>query len=474
MIIEITNTMARVTHASLDEREWLREYLSFPDPKARFRQSGNGRVQMYNIVLDEFPGGLLALVKHAAPKHGYTVEVFDKTTFVPPDPEADLAWLRPDQLEAVTKALNRRRGILHLPTSWGKGEAAVALARAVPQEWLFLVHRSTLADDIASRFMARNAAHGVDLGEVGRIYTGCWSEGSRLTCATFQSLAAALKKGDSRARTLLQRCQGLIVDEAHVLPADSYYSVAMMATKAAYRIGLSGTPLARGDRRSVLAIASLGPVIYRMGSQEVIARGDAAKPHIRMVEVDHSTSTTGSAAALAHGATYQGVYGNLVVRGKKRNATLIQIAKLAEKPGLLFVKEVRHGKLLEKALLNAGIRAGFVWGNHSPDYRKTMIDRLVRGDLDILVCSIIFQEGIDIPCLRSTINGVGGASVIAALQRLGRGMRVERDQTGAVIKFTFEMWDILDRGQEWLENHSKIRRRAYMKEGHTVEVLPPF
>ena len=129
MIIEVGTTHARVINGTVDEREWLREYLSFPDSKARFKQSGDGRHHMYNIVLDEFPAGLLALVRAAAPKQGFTVEVLDKVTVVPPDPEADLAWLREDQRKAIDTA---ELGVAEL--ALGALHAIKDAGRRVPQD----------------------------------------------------------------------------------------------------------------------------------------------------------------------------------------------------------------------------------------------------------------------------------------------------------------------------------------------------
>ncbi len=60
----------------------------------------------------------------------------------------------------------------------------------------------------------------------------------------------------------------------------------------------------------------------------------------------------------------------------------------------------------------------------------------------------------------------GGRSVIAALQRIGRGMRVTSD------KNTFQVWDVADHGCKLLERHTKARVRAYTSQGYeTVEAM---
>jgi superfamily II DNA or RNA helicase len=263
--------------------------------------------------------------------------------------------------------------------------------------------------------------------------------------------------------------QGLIADEAHTVSADTFLAVTMHTTGAYWRVGTSATPLARGDRRSILTVGALGPVIYRVRPEVLIKRGVLARPRIRMVPVGATSSKP----------TYQGVYGEAVVRSSVRNAALTSIAKVAEKPAFLFVKELKHGKALTERLLHAGVRAEFVWGAKATTQRTAMIERLVRADLDVLVCSSVFQEGIDVPGLRAVINGAAGLSVIAALQRIGRGMRVESDR-GEAGKYC-EVWDIADRGNKILEKHARGRCKAYEREGYQVETLdicwaqqPPF
>jgi hypothetical protein len=178
------------------------------------------------------------------------------------------------------------------------------------------------------------------------------------------------------------------------------------------------------------------------------------------------------------------VYGESIVRSPKRNGLVAQQVQRAEKPCLVFVKEVAHGKLIEKALGRAGVQCRFVWGSHSTEHRARAVRDLVAGRIDVLICSVIFQEGENIPSLRSVVVASAGKSVIATLQRIGRGMRPTAD------KSTFEVYDFADRGCgcvkvakamgagtigthtgcRWLEKHTRGRLRAYTGEGHSTTV----
>lgn len=486
MWLELGNTTARVLKCSSAEREWLTEFLTFTDEKQRFAGGDMDR-GMLDILDDTFPSGLFPIVQKEAAKQGYDLQVKDARCKPQLDEaavnqalysEADetLAWLRDYQRTAVQRIAEKTRGIVWCPTGSGKTEIAIGAVKALPVNWLFIVHRATLVQQTADRFRLRT---GEEAGVIGK---GTWSQNAataRLTCATFQSLNAAMI-GNAQARAklkaLLESRQGVIVDECHVLPADSFWRLAM-AVKAYYRVGLSGTPLARGDRRSLLAIAALGPVIYRIKSQLLIDRGVLARPTIRMLEVRQRCELT----------HWPDVYRKAIVESTTRNRAVLEACERCSKPAFLFVREIAHGKLLENMLNRKGIRARFVWGKHSPTWRQQAVKELVRDRIDVLVCSVVFQEGIDVPELRAVVVASGDASVIATLQRGGRGMRPDA-KSG---KTEFEIWDIADRGCgcsrtsggptwhkgcEWLERHTNKRLHAFASEGFqtTVEqvVLP--
>ena len=430
------------------ERDWLNGYLTVDGGK-RFID-GNWKdappIRLYEPLGSSFPAGLTTLVMRAAEGEGFITVLADGRGFGPqPDPQVDLSWLRDYQREATMTAIIKTRGIIQHPTGAGKGHLLVALPVAVPCEWLMVVHRLDLVDQAIERYERLTGER------VGRIGGGSWSEG-RLTCATFASLSRALKKREPRVLNLLGRVGGLMVDEAHTAAALSHYRV-LMSCNAYYRIGFSATALARTDQRNILTVAALGPVIHKLRPDDLIEQGILAKPRIVMTPVEHTSDK----------ATWQGIYGECIVRSNARNRAVVEAVKQAPKPCLLFVKEIRHGKNLYKLLSKAGLRADFVWGNSGSALRHGSVKMLERGQLDVLVCSVVFQEGIDIPSLASVVIASGGRSAIAALQRVGRGMRSNDGQ-----KTEFEVHDFADRGHNWLERHTRERLKAYRDQGYEI------
>jgi superfamily II DNA or RNA helicase len=165
--------------------------------------------------------------------------------------------------------------------------------------------------------------------------------------------------------------------------------------------------------------------------------------------------------------TWQGAYTDLIVKSKKRNRLVCDLAQLAAKPCIVFVKALKQGKVITKHLTKLGESVEYVDGNAPTAVREAVVSRLERGETDILVSTIVMNQGIDIPELRSVVMAAGGSSTIHALQRVGRGMRVVPGKT------EFEVWDIDDLGNKWTQRHTRERVRAYEVEEYEVESVTP-
>jgi superfamily II DNA or RNA helicase len=456
MNLELHNVRAKVTLATDTELSWLNNYLTYDDKSyAARKRGGDGKVRLLNAFDRSFPAGFFKSVLAAAPTPGFTVTVDDQRKRpCAPDWSIDLSWLRPYQLDAVNKALIAENGLLQMPTGSGKTGVCTTLMRLLSCKWLFVVPQADLLWQTAEQFAQQSTE------EIGTIGDGAWNE-KRVTVATFQALTAALEGRSSSdkqlaAVDLLGKVEGVIADECHTVSCESILSVLGRTRNAFYRFGVSGTPLARTDRRSILTIGALGGVIHRIKPETLIQAGYLSKPTIKLAPCVQDSAAV----------TWKGVYSELVVRSKQRNQSVVNMTVAAQKPAFVFVQHVKHGKLLRHMLESAGLRVDFVWGVHETWLRQKVLERLETCKLDAVVCSAVFQQAIDVPELRSVINAAAGASVIAAIQRIGRGTRV------TATKNTFEVWDVADRGNRWLEKHTRARVNAYTGEGYQVSTCP--
>ena len=456
MKLIVQNHLTYVKSKTPNEEKWLIKLLSFPDGKTGFVKRGGHlkrvkpkMIRMYKIMSGSFPTGYLNHVVQEAQKINMTCSVeYDLHQVHQPNMSADLGWLRDYQVEAVNRVTEKKRGILWHPTGAGKTETAIGLTRRLPVKWMFFVNQKDLMHQAADRYEKRT---GIKAGLLGDGIVR--SPEGNFTVATFQTLAA--KKDHPKIIKILEQVEGVIVDEAHTLPADSFFETIMKTKNAYYRVGMSGTPLARGDKRSIMTVGALGPVIHRIKPETLIERGLLSRPTVRMVRCYQESQKP----------TWQGVSTELICNSVKRNNIVADIvSKKAEYPCLVFVDKVKHGKELLKRIQKKGVNAEFVWGDKNTPQRQAAIERLVRTDTDVLICSTIFQTGVDIPEVKEIVVACGGKSAIATIQRVGRAMRVSEGKRSCVV------WDFADTGNKWLEKHAKLRQKAYTDEGYETIV----
>jgi len=461
MKIEAHSVWSYIRESIPEEVQWVDETLSVPDTRIRAHYYGDDtRRRFLHVLSHQFPTGLLSqlLQAHQEANAPFALMVEDKRPPAPcgPDPSADLGWLRPYQREAVDAFVRHGRGLIKAPTGAGKTEVLIGITRALPCVWGMAVHRTSLVEQAQKRYQRRTGLR------AGSFTGGTWDPGEgNFTAFTFQALQKAMKDKHlkAHAKAFLRGLQGLLIDECHAQSAKSWYTLTM-GCEAYFRGGVSGTPLDKGEFENLRIQGALGPVIHEIPTGVLVDGGVLAKPVIVMVPC----------VQLAPPGMHEEwgqVYRALVEESIPRNRLLGEMALRAMKPCLLFVEHVEHGHRMLKVLHALGLKAGLVHGTHGVDARKRAVKHLLQGHEDVLVCSGIFQEGIDIPELASVVVGTGKASIVGTLQRIGRGMRVSSGKT------TFEVFDVLDVGQQWLQRHAEERRNTYLREGHNVTIEAP-
>lgn len=461
MRLSVGNVYALVEEATPEEQRWLEQYLSAEDSTYVQGRYGNEsqwvREQVSLVEGRLFPAGLVRVVARAAAAEGLDMLIQNKRARpVTPDLSLLPSWLRDYQREAAERALTAGRGILSVPMSGGKTEIFIGMTLALPVEWLFLVNSTDIVRGTIERYCHYTGE------QPGTFKQGEWRRGtSNVTVAGFQSFWRAYKDQSPGACELALAVQALNVDECHDMSAETLYKSSMALENAYWRIGQSGTAMHRSELENLRVIGALGPVLYKLETQELVEQGTIARARIRMV----TCRQTADPDKVPSG--WRGFHTKFIVKSRARNELLAEIAEHAAKPALLFVERLEHGRLVLAELRKRNLRAEFVFGSASGGRRKEELRRLTEGELDVLVCNNIFRQGINAPDVRSTINGAGGKAVIGTLQRMGRALRKKSDGS-----LECEAWDLDDTSNaryRWLERHSRERQEAYEHEGWDVE-----
>lgn len=464
MLIQVSNNTSKLINPSDQDVEWLYHFLSFKNAKAeQLKRMGkkvwDTQVRLFSPRTYQFMTGMLDMVLLQAEKLEKRVEVVDIREPMPELPPGMLdelqgqPWtLRDYQVGALKAVLSPPkkhqlpgRGILWHRTGAGKSRLAPAIAYAFGESTCFLVHRTHLAHDVAERWEALSGY------PAGRILSGDIRPGDGFTVATVQTLTSRLKS-DKRIKAWAERVKVLEADECHVFAAKDAIKVVRKFPNARIRLGLSGTPLDRTDKRSLVAIGLFGPVIHSVTVPQLVEAGVLARTTVRLLPC-YQTSPA---------PTWPKAYDELIVNSEARNRILVNAAKGAERPGMIFVQRLKHGLKLKKMCESAGLSVAFVNGNKDPKQRDRAIKDLAAARLDFIIATDVFNEGVNIPSLRTVVLAAGGQSPIKVLQQIGRALRREGDKDEATI------YDVDDRGNKWLRKHARNRIKVCLREGYEV------
>lgn len=120
------------------------------------------------------------------------------------------------QADAVEAALGEGRGIIKAPTGAGKTNMAAGLFAAVDVPWLFTAPSIDLVTQAKRRYEQLTGEKG------GQIGAGKWDP-QRVTFATLHTLAKRRAARTPEWLELRREIRGLVVDECHTLPANTFY-----------------------------------------------------------------------------------------------------------------------------------------------------------------------------------------------------------------------------------------------------------
>ena len=129
---------------------------------------------------------------------------------------------------------------------------------------------------------------------------------------------------------------------------------------------------------------------------------------------------------------------------------------------LCLVSTVKQAEYLQATLKQRGENINILYGKSKMKERLATAKGLQDGSIRAVICTTIWDEGMDIPALKKIILGSGGKSQVKLLQRLGRGLRIHKD------KKTVEIIDFQDNHHPMVRRHAVERLKRYREEGFDV------
>lgn len=287
----------------LDARslERLRTSFRFPNPaherNLRFKGHAGGEQPWIEAMRElaprqlpipevgygiELPRGAVLQAKSELQRDGVDLgQLIDKRSLGDPIPTF-VVELRDYQDAALQKCIERLQGMIVIPAGGGKTRLGTAIVGALGVSALVIVPTKDLVDQWVTALTGLVAIETMSDGEIHHCNAhGIWLKGEHPSGVTISTYEAAARRAE-RDPEWCRRFGLLIVDEAHAVPAKRLASF-VSKVPARYRFGLSATPY-REDGMDPLIGWTMGPVLFQITEDELIARGFLMRPTVTLLK----------------------------------------------------------------------------------------------------------------------------------------------------------------------------------------------
>lgn len=248
-----------------------------------------------------------------------------------------------------------------------------------------------------------------------------------------------------------------IYDECQMLAAKTLQQINSASQSARYKFGFSGTPY-REDNADLLLEAVCGKIIAEVTASELIKTGYLVKPKVKFITVPPYEGDA---------TKYPSIYKEYIVENEKRNEKIVNAAvKLVEggRKTLVLVKNIKHGNIL-LSMFPDDLVVYFVKGSVNSEERNWIRQEFLNGGIDIIVASVVYDQGVNLPNLDALILAGAGKSVGRTLQRIGRVIRSHPGKKDAIVV------DFIDNAK-YLLDHTASRINTYKREAEFKLTLP--
>lgn len=450
----------------------MTDYFSFEVEGAKFspkfRYGGwDGRIRLMGTD-GSLPWGLVSIAKKFAANMDYTITIDEKL-----DPKPQISrtefdeWLSKQEIysggnkitphwyqaDSVFHAINKRRGILNLPTSAGKSLIQCLIARWYLENYdgkvLIIVPTTSLVNQMRDDFVDYKLfpSQAINLMGGGAKNERYNTPDALITVSTWQT---AVKKDPEWFRQfgLMQN------DECHLCTGASLTKIIKQMDHCEYKFGLSGS-LRDGKTNLMQYVGLFGEVFRPVDTAKLMEDGQVADMEVKSVILRYSDQECIDCSNLDYPQEIK-----YITNHKRRNKWVCNLAKkLADRDEnvLVLFKLTAHGKALYESLKAVhGDKVHYISGETKTEMRTEMRSFAENESGLIIVASYgVLSTGVSIKRLHHLVLAHGVKSKILVLQSIGRILRKHGTKTKALV------WDIVDNLAQ--KNKSPKAKNPYKK-----------
>lgn len=387
----------------------------------------------YNIKIDYVDFDPRKLFKLNLNKEEFYNEIEQYAKF----PPRDYQW------ESAYEVLNKKRGLLQLPTGSGKSFTIHMMIKYIYTNYLkkgrkivLLMNNIGLVEQMYSDFQDYKKNDEKMYDDISVIYSNAETDRKDLSktilFTTYQSFI--------KLNSLFPKVQAIMVDEVQIAKSASIIKINSNLTNAEFRIGLSAT-IPKDDFENYQIQAYLGRVVYRLKAKDLMDRGLLAPVKIYNLLADYTDTEE---KINITDKTYNSIL-DYVSNNEKRNKILDYIFddNMDDDENTIMLFKRVSGSLepvydyLTKKYPNKRIYkiTGSVKGKKREEIRKSMSDQ--KGCI-LLGTEKIVSFGLNIPNINNVVLFNPLKSDITLMQAIGRSLRVSPNKEYA------KMFDVVD------------------------------
>jgi len=356
-------------------------------------------------------------------------------------------YLNPPQIEAVSQALEKERGIIVMAPRSGKTVIASVVIKLFLKRFkykaLFLAGRTILLTQAEEQFNFMGI-------ETSRCFAGDKDTSGSCILATPQTF---IKLAD---KELIKSIDMIFVDECHHIKKGSQYNKILKHSVARYRIGLTGTPPTENFDAMYLE-GITGPVVYELTFDDSINMNITAKPKIVIKKVPEDNNLKR--------LKYKDFYEQGVVHRRSLNRLIVETAyenAISGNTSLILIDQIAHGNIVLSTFnrFRPELAVRFIHGSLPFEIQQKARQDLIDKNLDCVICTAsLWSEGINIPTLGAVILGSTPKVDSRVMQSITRPLtQQEGGKTGIIV-------DFFDASSKYAVEHFGYRISIYCELG---------
>ena len=420
-----------------DQLTYLRSSFefSFKDRK-RVMTKTPTQVYSYDESSDTLsaPAGVKDRILKALKAAGYSVS-FTRTVVTPEErrklvtKNVDMSVFRPEQISLLEAIVANTHTTGKAATGAGKSFLIGYICKMYPNAKIVIT--TDAADVVRTLKTYLETTTGEKIGQIG----ASKNIEERVTVATLKSLHKIKSLPDI-----------LIIDECHVIGTDSYASACLVASREAFKVvGLSASPLGRGDNAWLVIESICGPLRADISYQTSVKNGSVAQ-----LNVDVYQCNKGPGADTTSLIDVQADKDRVAIwRNTDRNKLIQSIIgkELRENPDdqvLVYTERTEHALALLQVLKPYGFvlvhgatsaEAVDFWKSQglidseedlcTVKRREEIRQKFRTTEIKRVICTRVWQKGVDFPKLKILLRADASASEITADQASGRLSRTD-------------------------------------------------